>query len=128
MNKLSGYCEVTIAGQLYRIKFGMGAWSIIARERDKTLKEMFAGLSELEFFAWLVYGGINYAALAGYGGEPLPNLMHAFDLIDEMTNKDQKLIGETFANSQINGKTIKEYLSKAGEPDKKKAEKPLMTS
>jgi len=121
LNKNSGYCELTVGETTYPIKFGMGAWAIIAEERNSPMDKVFEGLSELQFVAWIVYGGINHACLAGYSdSKPLSSIHVAYDLIEELTGEQMGLVGKTFAATKVNGQTMKDIIDKLPAEKKKK--------
>ena len=128
MNKLSGYCEVQLGEKLRPLKFGMGAWSIIATERNKALQDLFTGLNELEFIAWIAYGGMKQAALAGYTElKPPISVNQVMDWLEDADSDTMALIGKTFADSKIHGKTVKDLLNNI-EDDKKKAKPKTSTT
>lgn len=125
MDKLSGYTEINLGGELRALKFGMGAWAIIAEERQKTLEEMFNGLSEFSFIGWVAYAGLKFAALAGYTDkEPPASVYVVLDWLDSADAETMAKIGKTFANSRTLGHTMQSYVDKmqsdGGELPKKK--------
>lgn len=129
MNKVSGYCEVNLGGKVRPIKFGMGAWSIIADERNLPLADITKGLNELSFVAWITYAGCKYACLAGYSDLPAPKSIYEVqDWFDDAEPEVMKIIGQTFAKSRTNGKTISDIIAKVSdnepEPDPQKKKKP----
>lgn len=126
MNKHSGYCEVKIGGEIRPIKFGMGAWSIIATERDKAISQMFEGLDEMSFIAWLTYAGAKHAYLAGYTTVQPPKSVHeVFDWIEECDDGVLSEIGSAFAETKNRqGKTMRDIIASIDEDDKKKAMTP----
>lgn len=127
MDKHSGYCVIIVNKVHYPVKFGMGAWAIIAQERGKPMEELFTGLSETEFIAWITYGGIKHAALAGYTkNKPPENIHYIYELMDNLTDKQMRLLGKTFAQSKVIGRTMKELIDAAAGDDKKKAKAPAL--
>jgi len=126
MNKLDGYTEVMLGGELRPIKFGMGAWKLIADERQKPMAELFAGMDEIEFIATITYAGLKFACLAGYTElQPPESIHYVYDWLDEANTETYETIGKCFAESRIMGQTMKDYIAnvQAGEAVKKK--KPL---
>ena len=80
-----------------------------------------SGLSETEFVAWITYGGIKHAALAGYtNNKPPENIHYIYELMDDLTGEQMGLIGKTFAESKVIGRTMKELIDAAAGNDKKK--------
>lgn len=121
MDKLNGYTEITLNGQTYAIKFGMGAWSIIAEERNKALEDMFDGLNDFSFIAWIAYAGMKFAKLAGYTDNAPDSVYQVMDLLNDADEDTMKLIGQTFRASRTVGKTMSDYIGKMqGELDNKK--------
>lgn len=122
MDKLNGYTETTLNGQTYAIKFGMGAWAIIAEERGKALEDMFEGLNDFSFIAWVAYGGMKFAKLAGYTDHAPDNVYHVMDLLNDADEAIMKQIGQTFRDSRTVGKTMSDYIAKmqGGDTDNKK--------
>jgi hypothetical protein len=128
MDKLSGYTEVQLGDELRPIKFGMGAWQIIAEERGKELAKMFDGLNEYSYISWLAYGGMKFAALAGYTDLKPPISVHqVMDWLDKATPEIYAAIGKCFADSKVGGQTMREFIEKqtAGSDPSEKKKKPL---
>ena len=124
MNKVSGYIELTINGEVYPVKFGMGAWDIISKGLDKPIAEMFVGLQEHEFLAWLIFGGLNYANRAGYdNGKSISSHYEAFDLLDNMDAEQMKQLAQAFMESKILGQTIADHIKSATELNENKKKK-----
>lgn len=128
MDKMSGYAEIELGGELRPIKFGMGAWQIIADERGKELAHMFDGLNEFSYISWLAYGGLKFAALAGYTDLKPPVSVHqAMDWLNDAGPETYAAIGKCFAESKVGGQTMRDFIAKQtaeGEPSEKK-KKPL---
>ncbi len=127
MDKLSGYIECEIGGEVRPIKFGMGAWVIVCEEREKNLRTMFDGLSEFAMIGWVIYAGVKFACLAGYSNQKPPeNVYVVLDLISDIDTATLESITKTFMSSKISGKTMQEYVKMAADADdsdKKKAKK-----
>lgn len=122
MDRLNGYTEVTLNGQTYAIKFGMGAWAIIAEERGKALEDMFDGLNDFSFIAWIAYAGMKFAKLAGYTDNAPDSVYQVMDLLNDADEDTMKQIGQTFRDSRTVGKTMADYIAKmqGGDTDNKK--------
>jgi len=124
MNKASGYIELTINGEVYPVKFGMGAWDIISKGIGKPVSSMFTGIEEHEFLAWLIYGGLNYAHRAGYdNSKSIGSHYEAFDLLDEMDSEQMKQLAQVFLESKILGQTMGDYIKASAELNEKKKKK-----
>ena len=113
MDKLSGYIEVELGGELRPLKFGMGAWKLIAEERGKPLEELFSGLDDFEFISMVTFAGLKFAALADYTDLPAPkNVYVVYDWLNDAPPEIYKQIGKAFADSKIVGQTMRDYMAK----------------
>ena len=124
MNKVSGYIELTINGEVYPVKFGMGAWKIISGVTGKPITQMLIGLPDEEILALILFGGINHAYKAEYkNAKQLGNLHNAYDLTDEMTSEQMKQLAQAFLESKQLGQTMADYTETASELNEKKKKK-----
>jgi len=85
MDKLSGYIEAEIGGEVRPIKFGMGAWKIFTGITGKSLDEM-GSINWIEFSGYIIFAGLKQAALVS--GKPVDfNPEKVFDWLDELSEE-----------------------------------------
>ena len=119
MDKLSGYIECEIGGEVRPIKFGMGAWKIFTEVTGKSLDRM-GDFNWIEFSGAIIYAGLLQAALSADKEHDF-NVNQVYDWLDDMPDETYKAIMKTLADSRVLGRTFKEMIAgQQSEPDKKK--------
>lgn len=115
MDKLSGYIEAEIGGEIRPIKFGMGAWKIFTEITGKSLDDM-GNINWIEFSGYIIYSGLKQAALAN--GKPIDfNPEKVFDWLDETSDETYKEIMRTLAESKVLGRTFRDMVKSQPEPE-----------
>jgi hypothetical protein len=113
MDKLSGYIEVELGGELRPLKFGMGAWQIISQERGKPIEELFTGLGYMDFIALTTWAALRCAYVCEYTKvEPPKDIIVVFDWLGDCDVETYKQIGKAFGDSKMIGETMREYMAK----------------
>jgi len=115
MDKLSGYIECEIGGEVRPIKFGMGAWKIFTQITGKSLDEM-GSINWIEFSGYIIYAGLKQAALVE--NKPIDFVPEkVFDWLDVIDDETYKLIMRTLAESKVLGRTFKDMMKSQAEPE-----------
>jgi len=122
MNKLSGYIEAEIGGEIRPLKFGMGAWEIFVEITGIQLVDVgeLAQSNPMKFSASIIYAGLKQAALAqDKSFDYNPRVI--YDWIDELDQSIYNEIMQAVGKSKVIGKTMVEHLQGSDTtPSKKK--------
>jgi hypothetical protein len=118
MNALSGYCELSMAGEVIPFKFGTNCWALFCEDRKIEFSDIAtSGAFSGDFVALRDLFYAAHKAAMRSKGEQVKLTLEAFgDLLDEETGAIQKL-QDTMLTAKIMGFTFKEL---AGEDSKKK--------
>ena len=115
MDKISGYIECEIGGQIRPIKFGMGAWKIFTEITGKSLDEM-GSINWMEFSGSIIFAGLKQAALVN--STPIDfNEAEVMNWLDEINDETYKSIMRTLAESKVLGRTFKDMVQAQSEPE-----------